>query len=232
MDDKASILYVDDELNNIQIFTGLFRRYYNVYSATSAKEAIKILNCTKHIEVIITDQRMPEVTGVDLLQSIISEFPDILRIILTGYTDVQALIRSINEGMIFYYLVKPWDEKHLHQVIDMAVKLHRLSQQRHLMITQLHQESLKLQNTFDTMKKYVPASAIDENLVESQTYNDLFDGKLRKISILYISILNIKKITANNDPRAVLDYLNEYFQIIASCISNANGTIDKFVGGV
>ena len=107
--DKITILYVDDELNNLVSFKAVFRIKYNIYTAISGEEAISILK-NKAVHIIITDQRMPNMTGVEFLESIIEEHPDPIRILLTGYADMNAVIDAINKGKIFHYLTKPWNE--------------------------------------------------------------------------------------------------------------------------
>lgn len=122
--DKINILYVDDELNNLVSFKALFRIKYNIHTAISGEEAIKILR-NKLINIIITDQRMPQMTGVEFLESILEEFPDPIRILLTGYTDMNAVIDAINKGKIFHYLTKPWNEEELDLTINRAYDIYK-----------------------------------------------------------------------------------------------------------
>ena len=105
--DGINILYVDDESNNLVSFKAVFRIKYNIYTAISGEEAISILR-NNTINIIITDQRMPHMTGVEFLESILEEFPDPIRILLTGYADMNAVIDAVNKGKIFHYLSKPW----------------------------------------------------------------------------------------------------------------------------
>ena len=116
---KINILYVDDELNNLVSFKAVFRMKYNILTAISGEEAINILR-TKEVNIIITDQRMPQMTGVEFLESILDEFPDPIRILLTGYADMNAVIDAINKGKIFHYLTKPWNEEELDITITRA----------------------------------------------------------------------------------------------------------------
>src|SRR3984957_15018135 len=122
MAEKISILYVDDELNNLVSFKAVFRIKYNVFTAISGEEAVKILR-NKSINIIITDQRMPQMTGVEFLESILDEFPDPIRVLLTGYADMNAVIDAINKGKIFHYLTKPWNEEELDLTINRAYEV-------------------------------------------------------------------------------------------------------------
>ncbi|MGZ3809614.1 MAG: response regulator [Bacteriovorax sp.] len=120
---KINILYVDDEMNNLVSFKATFRIKYNVFTAVSGDEAIKILD-NQPIEIIITDQRMPNMTGVQFLESIIEHHPDPIRILLTGYADMNAVIDAVNKGKIFHYLSKPWNEEELDMTIKRAYEVY------------------------------------------------------------------------------------------------------------
>ena len=114
--EKISILYVDDEMNNLISFKAVFRIKYNILTAISGEEAIKILR-NNTVNIIITDQRMPQMTGVEFLESILNEYPDPIRILLTGYADMNSVIDAVNKGKIFHYLSKPWNEEELDMTI-------------------------------------------------------------------------------------------------------------------
>ncbi len=122
---KINILYVDDEQNNLISFKATFRIKYNVMVALSGEEAVKILD-SKPIDIIITDQRMPNMTGVEFLESILESHPDPMRILLTGYADLNAVIDAVNKGKIFHYLTKPWNEEELDMTIQRAYEVYKL----------------------------------------------------------------------------------------------------------
>ena len=119
---KINVLYVDDEINNLNSFNASFRREYNIFIATSGQEGLEILRNNK-IHIIITDQRMPGMTGVDFLVEVLKEFPDPVRLLLTGYSDMTAVVDAVNKGKIYYYLTKPWDEQGMKIVIKNAFEL-------------------------------------------------------------------------------------------------------------
>ena len=122
--EKISILYVDDEMNNLISFKAVFRIKYNILTAISGEEAIKILR-NNTVNIIITDQRMPQMTGVEFLESILNEYPDPIRILITGYADMNAVIDAINKGKIFHYLTKPWNEEELDMTILRAYDVYK-----------------------------------------------------------------------------------------------------------
>ena len=117
-----NVLYVDDEENNLISFDGSFRRYYNVFTAISAKDA-KVILAKNVIHVLITDQRMPETKGTGLLADAFAKYPTQSRILLTGYADIEAVIDAINKGQVFKYLTKPWDENLLNECIKVGYDL-------------------------------------------------------------------------------------------------------------
>jgi response regulator RpfG family c-di-GMP phosphodiesterase len=122
-DEKISVLYVDDEENNLVAFKASFRRHFNIYTAISADDAKIILSKTA-IHVLITDQRMPGTLGTELLAQALQDYPDIIRILLTGYSDIEAVKDSINKGQVFRYLEKPWKEEDLKTTIEEAFELY------------------------------------------------------------------------------------------------------------
>ncbi|NEU09070.1 response regulator [Flavihumibacter sp. R14] len=118
-DKKINLLYVDDEENNLMSFKATFRLKYNVMIAISAAEAMKVLE-KKPVEIIITDQRMPNMTGIEFLEKVLEKYPDPMRILLTGYADMNAVIDAVNKGKIYHYLSKPWNEELLDETIQRA----------------------------------------------------------------------------------------------------------------
>lgn len=122
---SINVLYIDDEVHNLNSFKAGFRRLFNVFTADSAVEGRKILE-TEDIQVIITDQRMPVTTGIEFLESIIPQFPDPIRILLTGYADINAVIDAINKGQVYRYIQKPWMEDDLRIHIEKAYEIYSL----------------------------------------------------------------------------------------------------------
>jgi response regulator RpfG family c-di-GMP phosphodiesterase len=124
---RIKLLYVDDEPNNLVAFKALLRREFDISTANSAKEALGLLK-EQTFHVVLTDQRMPETTGVEFLESIIHEYPDPIRILITGYADIQAVINAINKGQIYRYISKPWDEQELRIAMQNAYEVYALRQ--------------------------------------------------------------------------------------------------------
>ncbi len=142
---KHSILCVDDELDNVEALERLFRKKYQVYKATSGEEALKIL--AEHpVTVIISDQRMPSMTGVEFLTKSFAVVPDAIRILLTGYTDINSVIAAINSGQIYRYVTKPWDSVDLENAIDKAVERYEIGAELKQKNIALHQANIELKS--------------------------------------------------------------------------------------
>jgi len=134
---SINVLYVDDELHNLNSFKAGFRRVFNVYTAESAMEGRKILETVEDIHVVITDQRMPVMTGIEFLESIIPDFPDPIRILLTGYADINAVIDAINRGQVYKYIQKPWMDEDLRINIEKAFEIYSLRKENRELTQQL-----------------------------------------------------------------------------------------------
>ncbi|MBE7175971.1 MAG: response regulator [Mucilaginibacter polytrichastri] len=122
--EKIVLLYVDDEENNLISFKATFRLRYKVLTAINGEEALKLLE-TNHVHIIVTDQRMPNMTGVEFLEKVLEKYPEPMRILLTGYADMNAVVEAVNKGKIYHYLTKPWSEAELGDTIDGAYKAYK-----------------------------------------------------------------------------------------------------------
>jgi len=116
---KIRVLYIDDEKNNLISFKANFRIDFDVFTAESASEGLEILAKQK-MHIIITDQRMPVMTGVEFLENVMRDYPEPVRILLTGYTDLETVIEAVNKGKIYQYVRKPYDGEELRKLIHEA----------------------------------------------------------------------------------------------------------------
>ena len=133
---SINILYVDDEVHNLNAFKASFRRIFNIFTAESAKDALEILK-SENIHIIVSDQRMPVMTGVEFFQSILNEYPDPIRILLTGYADISAVIDAINKGQVYLYITKPWQEEELRLNLEKAFEIFTLRRENKELTRQL-----------------------------------------------------------------------------------------------
>jgi DNA-binding NtrC family response regulator len=129
------ILIVDDEAANLRLLERLFRNQFTVFLASSGAEALEILKL-HDVALIISDQRMSEMTGVEFLQLAAEMRPQTVRIILTGYTDINSLIEAINSGVVYKYVTKPWVNEDLQLTVVKALQ---------------HYETIKRNNLLDRL---------------------------------------------------------------------------------
>jgi len=127
---KAKMLVVDDEPDNLDLLYRTFRRDFQVLKAESGVQALEVLATEGEVAVIISDQRMPEMKGTEFLSKTVPQFPDTVRIILTGFTDIEDLVDAINSGQVYKYITKPWDPLELKAVVQRATETYELLKQR------------------------------------------------------------------------------------------------------
>ncbi|MDX2253971.1 MAG: response regulator [Pseudanabaenaceae cyanobacterium bins.39] len=127
---KPKLLVVDDEQDNLDLLYRTFRRDFTVFRADSGARALEVLAKEGEMAVIISDQRMPEMKGTEFLSRTVSDFPDTMRVVLTGYTDITDLIEAINSGQVHKYITKPWEPENLKNVIVEASHIYDLLKRR------------------------------------------------------------------------------------------------------
>lgn len=152
---KLKLMVVDDEPDNLDLLYRTFRRDFEVIAAESAIAALQILEQRGEMAIIISDQRMPEMLGTEFLSKTVDRYPDTIRIVLTGYTDVEDLVEAINAGKVFKYITKPWNPDQLKGVVQQAAETYQVLKQR----TNELRRALRRESLFNTM-----TTAIRESL--------------------------------------------------------------------
>ncbi len=193
----VKILYIDDEENNLIAFKASFRRLYEIYTAKSAAEGLKILQ-NLPVEVIIADQKMPETTGVEFFKSISGSYPDPIRILLTGYTDIAALADAINHGDIYRYITKPWNDLELHNSIKNAYDAYRSK-------IDLRNKVEELEKTNDELNRFIYS----------------ISHELRAPLVSVIGIINLVKM------EGLYNSSGEYWELVESCSNKLDYYIQK-----
>jgi len=169
-DEKNSLLVIDDEQEILKAVQRQFRKKYNVLTANNAIEAKEILY-KKHIQVILSDQRMPGMTGAQFYQSIKNEFPDIVRIIITGYSDIMAIVQAVNEGDIYRYISKPWVSEELDEIVSKAFERYWI-----VYGNQVLMEKLRIKNS--ELKDLIKEKILVEQ--ELKNYQDTLEDIVRQ----------------------------------------------------
>lgn len=141
---SINVLYVDDELINLKAFQANYRRIFNVYIARTAAEGQEMLK-EHDIHVLLSDQRMPEVTGVEFFEKILKEHGNTIRILITAFSNIQAVIDAINKGKVYRYVTKPWDKDELQTVIQNAYEVFILREENKILTESLMQANKQLE---------------------------------------------------------------------------------------
>ena len=139
-DERPAVVYVDDEPVNLRVFEANFRKQFRIHTFSSGVEALAALPQLGDVGVLLSDQRMADMTGVELLERSRELIPDAQRMLVTAYSDVQAVIDAVNRGQVSRYFVKPWGREDLATAIEDALRIHRLQGQVRKM------EAMLLQN--------------------------------------------------------------------------------------
>lgn len=149
----STILFIDDEANILSALKRLFRPLgYNIFTAKSGAQALAILE-KEPVDIVISDMRMPQMTGAEVLERIRGKWPDMVRILLTGYADITSTIAAINRGEIYRYIAKPWDDNDIVLIVRDALE------RKHLLAEKLRLEEL-------TMRQNLALTVMNTSLEE------------------------------------------------------------------
>lgn len=138
------VLYVDDEPGNLQAFMASFRKNFKVLLATTAQEAMDLLN-SNEVHVVMADQRMPGTLGSELLRTVKERYPQVKRMLVTAYSDIQAVIEAINHGGVMSYISKPWQPDAVVNAVQKAFNEVRLERDKEEYMTRLTEANAQLE---------------------------------------------------------------------------------------
>lgn len=166
---RHSLLIVDDEKEILRTLELTFEADYQVFTANSALEALEILKTERQIALIIADQRMPDMTGVEMFERVIQIDPRIIRIILTGYTDNAALIDAINRGHIYQYIVKPWERQELRVMVKRALQSYELIVENQRLLEELRLANARLHDENSVLRQRIGQDARSFEIIGKST---------------------------------------------------------------
>ncbi|NET43369.1 SpoIIE family protein phosphatase [Okeania sp. SIO2B3] len=176
---KLKLMVVDDEPDNLDLLYRTFRRDFKVYKADSAFSAMKVLEDEGEMALIISDQRMPEMNGTEFLGRTLEKYPNTVRILLTGYTDVEDLVEAINSGKVFKYITKPWNPEELKAVVQQASETYKIVTQRTNALTRALRRESMLNEVMSAIRESLDYSSMLSTIIQTvgQTF-DATEGKL------------------------------------------------------
>ena len=244
--DVFNVLYVDDEENNLNSFRAALRRNYNIYTALSGEEGIEILSKTD-IHVIVTDQRMPHMTGVQFLQHI-PDAQDNVKIILTGFSDMESIIEAINTGKVYRYITKPWDKDELKITIDNAIETVMLRRDNKHLIQELQEYNEQLEEKvrlrtqeIEKQKQIIEAAKIQSDALllnilpveiaeELKQFGKSYARKHEQVSVLFADIKGFTSIAEKLTPAKLVTQLDEVFGAFDNIIAKYGMEKIKTIG--
>jgi len=229
--EQNKVLFVDDDPINVESFVLSFEDEYEIYTASSGGEALKIFKREPGISVVLSDQRMDGMTGVELLSSIYVINPETVRIIITGYIDVSDIIDAINRGHIYQYVLKPWDIVQLRLILEQATQTWRLTRENQQLAQALHEQNILLQDTnFHLQNSEERLRSLSGSLIHARENEqkrialELHDELGQSLAALKLQIRIIEKNRAEEKP--------EDDDVILSGLHDVRGFINEIIENV
>ncbi len=244
------VLYLDDEENNLRSFKAAFRREYDVYIANTSEAAFNIIKSVSP-QVIFSDQRMPVTTGVEFFNAVRQVFPDPVRILITGYTDVNDIIDAINKGHIYRYITKPWSEHEVRVAIDNAFdlyetrrkleqKVEELEKSNHELNRFIYSASHDLRAPLASSLGVIRVAKMEVKDKLSKEYFNKIETSVKKLDIFVQNIINYYKNSKKGDEHVEIvfaDLLEDVLESLKSHLGSEDAQIDleieqqnKFMG--
>jgi signal transduction histidine kinase len=149
---RHTLLVVDDEPDVVESVQDLLRRHYRVLGATRAREGLELLR-KEPVHIVMSDQRMPEMNGVEFLHQVRDAYPDCTRLLFTGYADIRAVVDAINEGHVYRYITKPWDPEELQAIVRQAAEHHDLIAGRKQLLAELQLKNAELERANQQLRE-------------------------------------------------------------------------------
>lgn len=238
---NRTLLLVDDEENILRALKRLLRRDgYTILTANGGRQGLELLQ-SNDVGVIISDQRMPEMSGVEFLSQVKEEYPDNVRMVLSGYTDLNSVTDAINRGAIYRFLTKPWDDDLLSNNIRDAFEHYELSRENKRLTTELKEANEKLAKTNVDLEKDVQQKShlVEINLHALQIAQEIVEsfplGVLGVGEDGMIAVANLKArellysgcgaVVGRFSGEVLPDALAEYFQ---ECSANDGSQTKRF----
>ncbi len=228
---KIKLLYADDDVGHLWIFRKCFARDFNVLTAASGPEALDIFTREREIGIVLADQRMPQMTGVELLSRIYDYDPDPVRILVTGFSDLDTTLEAINTGHIFSYVAKPWSEEELRAILTQARNVYRLNKRNRELTRQLKQKNRQLLRELDRRRRVEEdlrrnrehIRHLSRELLRAQEAErhrialDLHDKVAQDLSSLKLMIETMT-LDAKNDSSSIRQWRPQILDVLQGCI--------------
>ncbi len=221
---EGTVLIVDDEEPNLRLLEAILSKKYKVITANSAQEALEKMK-EKDLGVIVSDQRMPDMSGTELFEVMEKQHHPALRIILTGYADIQTVVEAINSGKVFRFMSKPVEKSDLVQTVHSAMAQFHVTQTNLRLLSQIK----RIMEDNATLSKQV--QLYSGNKVESSNEFLSFNkAQMIKLSIMNIDLRGYSIYSRGKKPEQVIGTLQEVYEPIYNLIHEYGGIVDKHMG--
>ena len=190
MNTQPTVLIVDDEVRSLETLKRILEDDFDVKTASTVQDAEQILH-EEWVQIILCDQRMPEITGVEFLKQVREKWPDVVRMIISGYTDSQDIISAVNDAGIYQYITKPWHPDNLILILKNASRLFDLQRQNEALSVELKMTPGKLDESLAAKRAQLRDSyQCDDGMVcaADSCMNEVCD-KIRSVAPYDISVL-------------------------------------------
>jgi class 3 adenylate cyclase len=241
---EATVLIVDDEPRVLDSLEALLAMDYRVLRADRPEEALGVL-AREEVALIVSDQRMPGMAGTDLLASSREVSPETVRVLLTAFTDADALMESINAAHIYHFLLKPWDPKELTHTVRRGVERYALAREREQLVRDLEARNRELEAALTRLRaaqddavreaglraqlqRYVSPRLVD--LVVADPSLMELSGQWREATVLFADIAGYTRLTEKVPGRLVIRLLDEYLACMVDTIFRHGGTVEQLIG--
>ena len=198
---KYNILYIDDEYNNLVVFENAFFTYYNIFTAQSASEGLEKLE-EEEIHLLITDQKMPGMTGIELLDKVKPHHPQLVTMIITAYSDIEIIIPAINRCGIFSYILKPWDSRDLKITMDNALNKYQLNRDNLMLLDNLKRSNEELEEKVKLRTRVIEeknTELADLNAIKDKLFTVVSHDLRQPITSFSVFLETLKKLKGELD---------------------------------
>jgi adenylate cyclase len=244
MSEPATILLVDDEPRVLDSLEAMLGMDYRILRTERPGEALELL-ARDRVAVVISDQRMPGMLGTDLLSKSLEVAPETVRILLTAFTDADALLASINAANIYHFVLKPWDPKELAHVVGQGVQRYRLGEERERLLRDLERKNADLEAALADLRsaqdhvvretsvraqlqRYVSPRLVDMAVANPALLE--IPGEWRQATVLFADIRGFTRLIETTRAPVMIRLLDEYFNRMIEVIFRHQGTVEQLIG--
>lgn len=228
-----TIMLVDDENHNLSTLSDLLSDDYNVITAKDGQEGIELLQNhpdPSSIHLVISDQRMPRVSGVKFLHHTLEIIPRAKRILLTGFSDVDAIIDSINKGQIYKFILKPYEHFEMLTTVRRALEVYELETKNDRLVEELKASLERQVQLTEASTRFVPHDLLQ--LLGKDSIIDVQLGNYTStdMAVMFSDIRGFTSLSERVSPRESFDYINAYLSRVSPIVREHNGFIVKYLG--